>query len=300
MPRCAFLTADGLEGFVTDDDLVIAPLREAGVEVELVPWRARVDWGRFDAVVIRTTWDYQAAPDEFLTALRAIDRSGARLANDLALVRWNLRKTYLRDLAARGVTIVPTRFESGLRAGELRGRFDELGTRELVIKPVVGANAGDAYRLTPERLEARALELEAVFRDRGFLVQPFIPSVVEEGELSVVFFGGRHSHTILKTPKPGDFRVQEEHGSTVRAVEAGAELLAAADRAMAALDRRPLQGRVDLVRLADGGFAVMELELIEPALYLRMDPGAPARFAGALEEWLDGSARLRNGARRRG
>ena len=288
MPSCAFLTTDGLEGFVTDDELVLGPLRERGVEVTLVPWRSRAEWGRFDVVVIRTTWDYQAAPDEFLEALETIEGSGARLANDLELVRWNLSKTYLRDLRSRGVTIVPTHFGVGLRADDLRRRFDELGAGELVVKPVIGANAGDAYRLTREGLASRTPELEAVFRDRGFLVQPFIPSVVDEGEFSLVFFGGRHSHTILKTPKPGDFRVQEEHGSTVLAVHADAALLAAARRCLGALDRPPLQARVDLVRLADGGFAVMELELIEPALYLRMDPEAPARFVAAFGAWLSG------------
>jgi hypothetical protein len=286
MPVCAFLTTDDLEGFVTDDELVIAPLHERGFEVRFVPWRARVDWGGFDAVVIRTTWDYQSAPDDFLEALEAIDRSPARLANDLDLVRWNLRKTYLRDLGSRGVTIVPTHWGSGLRAADLTGRFGELGVGELVVKPVVGANADHAYRLTPEALEQRAEELEAVYQDRGHLVQPFIPSVVDEGEFSVIFFGGRQSHTILKTPKPGDFRVQEEHGSTIVSVVPDAELLAAAERAMAALDRVPLQARVDLVRLADGRFAVMELELIEPSLYFRMDPGAPSRFAAAFEQWM--------------
>jgi len=288
MPTCAFLTTDGLEGFVTDDELVLGPLRERGVEVALVPWRSRAEWSRFDVVVIRTTWDYQAAPDEFLEALGAIEGSGVRLANDLDLVRWNLSKTYLRDLCSRGATVVPTHFGAGLRADELRRKFDELGASELVVKPVVGANAGDAYRLTREGLEARAAELEVVFRDRGFLAQPFIPSVVDEGEFSLVFFGGRYSHTILKTPKPGDFRVQEEHGSTVRPVEADGELLAAARRCLAALDRTPLQARVDLVRLADGGFALMELELIEPALYFRMDAAAPARFVAAFEAWLSG------------
>jgi glutathione synthase/RimK-type ligase-like ATP-grasp enzyme len=285
---CAFLTTDDLEGFVTDDELVLAPLRERGVEVTLLPWRAGVDWRRFEAVVIRTTWDYQAAPGEFLEVLEAIEGSGARLANDLDLVRWNLSKTYLRDLRARGATIVPTRFGVSLCVDELRSRFDELGAGELVVKPVIGANAGDAYRLTRERLDLRAQELKAVFRDRGFLVQPFIPSVVDEGEFSLVFFGGRYSHTILKTPKPGDFRVQEEHGAAVRPVKADGELLAAARRCLAALDRTPLQARVDLVRLADGDFAVMELELIEPALYFRMDAKAPARFAAAFEAWLGG------------
>jgi glutathione synthase/RimK-type ligase-like ATP-grasp enzyme len=281
---------DDLEGFVSDDELVFGPLEELGWVVKPVSWRCSTDWNDFAAVVIRTTWDYQADPKAFLAALEVIDGSRARLANDLELVRWNLRKTYLRELQSRGVTVAPSHWGAGLRASELMALFSRFETSELVIKPVVGANADDAFRLTPESLRSRGDELEALYWNRGYLAQPFLARILDEGELSVVFFSGRHSHAIRKIPRPGDFRVQEEHGGSIEGVTADPALLAAAERAMAALGPAPLQARVDLVRLADGRFAVMELELIEPALYFRTDPGSATRFAAAFDRWFRGSS----------
>jgi hypothetical protein len=130
-------------------------------------------------------------------------------------------------------------------------------------------------------VQAQAAEIEAYFANRPLLIQPFERNIVDEGEYSLIYFNGRLSHAILKVPKSGDFRVQEEHGGDIRAVTAEAALRAAGDAAMQAVGRPLLYGRVDLVR-SGPTFRVMELELIEPALYLRMDPGAPARFADAI------------------
>ena len=117
------------------------------------------------------------------------------------------------------------------------------------------------------------------------MVQPFLSHVITEGEFSLFYFNGKLSHAILKTPKAHDFRVQEEHGGVIRAVEAESELREAGDTALRALDSVPLYARADFVRANHGGgFWLMELELIEPSLYLRMDAEAPERFAQALHE----------------
>jgi hypothetical protein len=282
MPRCAFLTMDSLAGFVSDDELAYAPLRNLGWQVEAVPWRQRdVDWSGFDVVVIRSTWDYQHAPDAFISVLEQIMRSGARLENALDLVRWNMSKTYLRDVENRGVRIVPTIW--GSEIGEVREEtiLERLGTDEVVLKPVVGANADHAYRLG--RGSAGWLEAAAAFAQRPYLAQPFISSIIDLGEYSLFFFGGELSHAVLKTPKPRDFRVQEEHGGIISAVTVSRELAMAGELALAAIAEVPLYARVDLVRLDDGSYGLMELELIEPSLYLRMDAAAPERFACALE-----------------
>src|SRR5689334_14121352 len=148
MRHCAFLTLDAPEGWVTDDELAQEPLRALGWEVTTLPWnRPGVDWSRFEAVVIRSTWDYHKRLDEFLATLETIDRSGARLANPLDLVRWNVRKTYLRDLEDRGLPVVPTLWAAGPDEDRLRGLFDELGTDEIVLKPVVSASAYDTFRV---------------------------------------------------------------------------------------------------------------------------------------------------------
>lgn len=286
MPRCAFLTMESLEGFVSDDELLLEPLARRGWDVEMVPWRRPdVTWSRYEAVVIRTTWDYPDAPDAFLRALEAVDRSPALLFNPLDLVRWNLRKTYLRDLQARGVSIVPTVWGRNLTKDRIAGIRDELATDRLIVKPVIGANASRLHLLGPDA----GGEEEAIrdLGDRAYLAQPFVSGVVEDGEYSLFYFGGEHSHSILKSPRDADFRVQEEHGGRIRAVRAGPDLLEAGRRAVSAVEPTPLYARVDLVPLTDGTRAVMELELIEPALYVRMDADAPERFAAAFQARME-------------
>jgi len=129
-----------------------------------------------------------------------------------------------------------------------------------------------------------------VFAERAFLVQPFMPSVVEEGEYSLFYFNGEYSHTILKTPKPADFRVQEEHGGIIKPMEPSAALRSAGRSVFDLIRPAPLYARVDLVRDGRGEFLVMELELIEPALYFRMDADSPRRFAAALNQIMDDQA----------
>ncbi|MEX2171843.1 MAG: hypothetical protein WD851_21160 [Pirellulales bacterium] len=284
---CAFLTMGDLGDYVTDDELAVEPFAQQGWQVEFVPWSdPTVDWNRFDAVVVRSTWDYQSNAGEFERTLVAIDRSRARLANELATMRWNLNKRYLRDLGTRGVPIPPTLWLHGLAASDLPAMFQQLRAEEIVIKPVVGAGAVDAFRLTLPQARDRGGELQRMFADRECMVQPFLPAVVEEGEFSLILFNGELSHTILKTPKPHDFRVQEEYGSTIRLVETEPALIAAAVAAMECVEPTPLYARVDFVR-HQGRFVLMELELVEPSLYLRMDGESPERFAAAFERWME-------------
>lgn len=290
MKSCAFLTMHNLTGFVTDDDLVLGELAARGWHVESMPWRDRtIEWDRFDSVVVRSTWDYQSDPVTFASVLATIDSSRARLANELSTMRWNLNKTYLRELDARGVTIPPTAWYSALDPEQADAVFDVLDADEVVIKPVIGANADDTYRLTRAGMRERVGELARVFAYRDCIIQPFLPAVVTEGEFSLMYFNGVFSHAILKTPKADDFRVQEEHGGLIRAIDPEPALRAAADAAIRAVSPVPLYARADLVRNGSA-FVLMELELIEPALYFRMDPASPARFAQAFDDWTARSA----------
>ncbi len=282
MRQVAFLTLSDPTGFVIDDDLAILPLARRGWKVETLPWnRPGVDWRRYDLVVIRSTWDYQHHADRFLDVLGKIENCGVRLENGSDIVRWNMHKTYLRDLAARGVEIVPTFWRDGLRAGELLPLFDELRGEEAVIKPVTSGNAEGAWRLDRRSAEAQAAQIEAYFADRPLMLQPFERGIVDEGEFSLIYLNGAHSHSVLKVPKSGDFRVQEEYGSEIVPVTPEPALLAAGNAAIAAVGQKLLYARADLVRSGDA-FRVMEMELVEPAIYLRTEPGAPERFAEAI------------------
>jgi hypothetical protein len=288
--RCAFLTTDDLSAFVTDDDLAVPPLERLGWSVDHVPWRADADWDAYDAVVVRSTWDYQDEPEAFDKSLQRISASRALLCNPLPLMRWNMRKTYLRDLERCGVPMLPTVWGSAPAVADLRALPVELGSDEVVIKPVVGANADHAYRVRRSTATAELERMARVYADREFLAQPFVEAVVSEGEHSLIYFGGSFSHAILKTPKQGDFRVQEEHGGLIRPTtpetllrQRSDAVIAALDAIIPALEVAPLYARADFVRTASNDFAIMELELIEPSLYFRMGAAAPARFAAALD-----------------
>jgi glutathione synthase/RimK-type ligase-like ATP-grasp enzyme len=284
--QCAFLTLDERGDFVIDDEHAVAPLADLGWRVSTVSWRQTgVPWSRFEAVVIRSTWDYWNDTPAFLEALARINRQ-TRLANPLDLVHWNLAKTYMRDLQGNGVAVVPTAWFDDLPPGAIRACAQRLGSDELVIKPVVGANGQDAFRISPQDAPQRLREIAEVFRGRACMVQPFMRNVLAEGEYSLFFFSGDYSHAILKVPAAGEFRSQEEHGAAIHSIEPEPKLLASGQAALAAVAPAPLYARVDFVRDAAGDFEVMELELIEPSLYLRTDPKAPARFARAIDRWF--------------
>jgi len=284
--RCAFLTLDDPTGYTIDDDLAVAPLGRLGWSVDDVPWRRTgVDWAAYDAVVIRSTWDYAKHVDAFLGALTRIAGSGVSLFNSLELVQWNIRKTYLRDLAERGVSIVPTFWRERLSRDGLRELLDEMGSDEIVVKPVIGASAHGAFRVSAATNAGELRAIETFYADRALLAQPFVRVIPTEGEFSLFYFNGEYSHTIQKRPRAADFRVQEEHGGSNVAVAARAQLLELGARVLDSLDETPLYARVDLVRANDAsGYWLMELELIEPSLYLRMAAEAPGRFARALHE----------------
>jgi glutathione synthase/RimK-type ligase-like ATP-grasp enzyme len=286
MKRCAFLSMDNLEDFFSYDHLLFEPLKAVGWLAEEVSWRKPdVDWNSYDAVVIRTTWDYQDNVEAFLACLQRIDASSAQLQNSFKIVEWNISKRYLRDLQNQGIHIVPTLWFDSFSLAELQLGFNYFNTSEIVLKPLVSANADHTYRLTPENLNNQAEQLQAVFAQREFMLQPFLSGIVDEGEYSLFYFAGHYSHSILKQPGAGDFRVQEEHGGKLKSIQPCEEMLTTARHCLAALPEDVLYARVDLVRHKKE-FAVIEIELIEPSLYFNMDTSSPQRFVDALIEML--------------
>jgi glutathione synthase/RimK-type ligase-like ATP-grasp enzyme len=280
--RCAYLTMEEIGNFVADSDLSIAPMAELGWEVEMLPWRRDVDWNDYDLVYICTPWDYQHDVEAFLGVLEAIERSSARLVNSLDLVRWNLEKTYLRELEMRGADIVPSIFFDCFDAHRVAACFSAHNTARIVVKPVVGANSDHIFVLTEPLPDDVVENLERTYERRPFFVQPFIDSVQSEGEYSLFFFGGDYSHAILKRPRPGDFRTQEEHGADILSIDAPPALIATARSVLGVVSPQPAYVRADFVRDTGTRFRLMELELIEPSLYFRTDPGSASRFATAL------------------
>lgn len=275
---------DSLENFFAYDDMAFEPLKAHGWLAEQVSWRKTdVDWSQYAVVVVRSTWDYQSDAAGFLACLDRIEASSARLENPLALIKWNISKDYLRDLQQQGINIVPTLWFESFNLQDVLPGFEHFASDKLVIKPLISANADYTYRLTEPSLSAMQQQLTQEFASRPFMLQPFLPAIVEEGEYSLFYFAGNYSHAILKRPKSGDFRVQEEHGGVLQSITPCDDMLTCARHVLAALPAEALYARIDLVR-HQGEFALMEIELIEPSLYFNMDPQAAQRFADAFVE----------------
>jgi len=286
MKKCAILSMDSLAGFETHDCLIDQPMQALGWQTELVSWRSNsVNWSDFSAVIIRSPWDYQDDMEGFLKVLSNIEQSTARLENSLAVVQWNINKSYLKSLAADNVTIVPTLWPEAFDAKNIEQYFEHFATEQIVLKPRVSANADNTFWLTKDNYQDKIAELTQAFASRELMVQPFIKAICEEGEFSLFYFNGQYSHAILKTPAQGDFRVQEEHGGVLLAITPETELVAVANNTMQAISKYHgdlLYARIDFVRHQDS-FALMEAELIEPSLYFNMDQGSPQRFAQAFD-----------------
>ncbi len=283
MTQIAFLTMDSLDDFVAYDHLVTEELQRHGVAVDEVSWRRTdVSWNDYPLVVIRSPWDYQQDPIAFLNVLKQIEAAGAQLQNPLSVCRWNYRKSYLQDLAAVGIRTIPTVWSDGLSERILAQAAAQLQSPELIIKPLIGANADFTERIPSLPAASQIRELIAAYAGKSVLIQPFLDHVLDPGEYSLIYFDGNYSHAILKTPAVGDFRVQEEHGSTITAVTPPAPVLELAQQTVAALPANLLYARIDVLLLDDLLPAVIEVELIEPSLYLSFHGEAPARFCAAI------------------
>ena len=282
--KCAFLSMDSLDEFECYDISVFPHLQSRHWQVEEVSWRIKEhNWDQYDLVVIRSPWDYQQDEEQFLDVLASIEASSAILANPLSVVHWNINKKYLRELELKGVEIVPTIWQSSFDTVNFLSFFSQLQSDELIIKPCVSANADHTYRINAENLSALSETLVPIFKNRECMVQPFMNSVIDEGEFSLFYFNNQYSHAILKTPKENDFRVQEEHGSRLKKIEPEPLLKEQSEKTLAAIDSNLLYARIDFVR-SDSGFALMEAELIEPSLYFNMDDTAPERFAVEIDK----------------
>jgi glutathione synthase/RimK-type ligase-like ATP-grasp enzyme len=258
-------------------------LRGKGLEVEVVVWHDEVHWASYDLVVIRSTWDYFDRLDEFLEWADHVD-SVARIINSPKVIRWNSHKGYLAELGEAGIPVLPS-LALAMGAARPVERMLASGWTDVVIKPAVDGGARGALKAPAASPEA-ADHLSRLVEAGDTIVQPFAPSV-ELGETSLFFFAGAFSHAVRKVPKSGDYRVQALHGGSEEMHEPTPDELEVAARAMAMAPDELVYARVDLIDVA-GRPTLMELELIEPDLFLRMAPGSVERFADAVTAQLSG------------
>lgn len=307
--RIALVTTDlDLPPFDTHGDVDRAPLTDAfarrGARVDHPRWDdPSVEWSGYDALLLRSPWDYATRTDEFLSWLAA--RDDQPVWNEPALVRWNIDKRYLDDLAARGVRVVPTHFADTIddvitavdhldsaTGVTTPGRDAGSGVSEIVIKPSISAGSRLTGRFRDRRHAMSELAAEILREGRTVMVQPCIASVAVDGELAVVAIDGVVSHTVRKGPilgpdgtlRGGCYREDIDTGTLD---DDSAALVAAATNAIRdirrtlGLDGDPLYARYDLVE-TDSGPLLLEAELFEPSLFFDALAGSADRFARAV------------------
>ena len=256
-------------------------LRFGGFEVTARPWTAPGDLSPFDAVLPLVVWGYHERYDEWLALLDHIEAERVRCINPPPLLRWNSNKTYLADLETKGVPTVHTFAVEALDEHALREARDRFGCEQLVVKPPVSAGATGTFRINAG--DAIPDEVAGC----RMLIQPFMASVAGDGEYSLMFFDGRFSHAIVKTPKAGDFRVQPHLGGTELPCAAPVGSIDLGIAALAAAPARAVYARVDMIADDDGTMRIMELELIEPSLWLQHAPDKGAGFTSAVRRAIE-------------
>jgi glutathione synthase/RimK-type ligase-like ATP-grasp enzyme len=263
-------------------DILRKGLAPNGFVLTPVRWvESGVDWTRYAAVMVNCAWDYQDRHDDFLATLDRIAALGVPVFNDSATVRWNIRKTYLREIEAKGVPVIPTLWPEAPTAADITEAMSVFGSDDVIIKRQVGGGARGQTRYTRANLPAPGSIL-----DRPGMIQPFIPAIATEGEYSFLFVDGDFSHALVKRPKSGDYRIQEAYGGTSQAIDPTPTDRAAAQLVLDVLDAPPLYARVDMVRGADGKLLLMELEVLEPYLFPKDGPQIGAMLGAALKRRL--------------
>lgn len=276
LPRFVTWEIPDVDALFDDDRRLIDALGRRGVDAEPLTWSDDVDWGSYDLAVLRSTWDYVDRLPEFLRALERIEGSGCRVRNPRDAVTWNSDKRYLDDLAEWGVPVVPVIRTAASDPDAAVRAVAAAGWRELVVKPTVGVGGSGVIRLPASGLADHLREVGG-----AMLVQPFAAAVADEGEYSYAVIGGEVSHVLRKRPAPGDFRAHGIYGGSVAAHAPVPEDLGAIRRIYELLPFDLDYARIDVVR-HDGRLAVLELELIEPILYLGLAREADERLAAAV------------------
>lgn len=273
---------------VKDEDiLLIEFFKNKGLNIHREVWtNTSVDWADYDLVLFKSPWDYHEDIIKFYNWLEHLNQLNIKTINPYEIIKWNSDKHYLKDIADSGLAIIPTLFvekNTSLRAASV---FNQLNSEKIIIKPCIGAGSKNTFILTPENITSHQIAIDEFLKKEAFLIQPYIQEIESEGEWSLIFFDGKFSHSVLKKPRSGDFRVQHTHGGSIHPIKMNDKHLYAAEKYIRQHAERCLYSRVDGV-IVNNTFLLMELELIEPFLFLSYDPMAFINYYNALVKLID-------------
>lgn len=280
MTAVALVTCAKLPDLPPDDQLLLAPLQQRGLQGVPVIWDdPTVDWSTFAAIVIRSTWDYHERLPAYEAWLAQVAQYN--LWNPYPVLKTNVRKTYIQNLEAQGIPTVPTVTLLPGNRQTLKEILTHYGWSEAVVKPVISAAGACTHKLSAAETAPYEETFAGLVASGGVLVQPFMPEIIAEGEWSLIWIGGHYSHALLKHPQSGNFLVQEHFGGTWEVAQPTPSVISQAAAVLDTIRYPLLYARVDGV-LHEGRFHVMELELTEPSLFMLAHPPSAEHFAEAI------------------
>jgi glutathione synthase/RimK-type ligase-like ATP-grasp enzyme len=287
MAHILFVTCEHWPQLLQSDSLVAQALVDRGHHVEAAPWQGA--FARFqsaDLILLRSQWDYHHDMAGFTTWLQRLAAAALQVYNPVALVRWNLDKSYLLDLQARGV-LIPASVVLQVGANP-EAIYQQHGWSSAVIKPLAGAGGHLVERVAYAELGAWAGQVRSQRAAGAWLIQAFMAEIHAQGELSLVFLDGVFSHAVVKQPQAGEFRSNDQYQGHIARVEPASAVIAQAHAVLAGLPVMPLYARVDGVITGTGAFCLIELEVNEPDLYFDYAPEQAARFAETIHAKVAG------------
>jgi hypothetical protein len=275
------VTYSEIPDLVPDDRLLLDELEARGLHAVPVVWDdPEVDWQAIDVCIIRETWDYHHRLPEFLAWVDTV-AGVTTLLNPAHVVRWNSHKGYLRELSGLGLPVVPTEWLDRASRADLGSFMSGNGWERVVVKPVVSADSFETILVTRDTLREGRAHLERLLPDREMMVQPFLQAVQSTGERSLMFIAGEYTHAVRRQ---APFGAGVGEMSQARLIEASGEEIALGYSILRAVGFDTLYARVDLAPDSEGVFRLMELELVEPSLFLRYSPEAVQKMAQAVEQ----------------
>jgi len=285
--RIAFVTSSVKPDFAANDLHAVDSLKLTGTEVRPLPWDVETaEWNSFDLVVIRSCWNYHLHPERFIKWIDQMETQKVKMFNPLKIARWNLHKGYLQDLESKGVSLPETIWLQKGTDENLSSLMKRRKWLKAVVKPAISATAFNTFLVSREEADQHQQKFESFLNQADMLIQKFMPEVQENGEWSMIFFDKKFSHAVIKQPAAKDFRVQNDFGGMATHANPPAFALAQAEKILALIDEPLLYARVDGV-ISENQFLLMELELIEPMLFLEQENGSARTFANAMMDFIN-------------
>jgi len=279
----ALLTSDNIpQSAKPDDKLLIEALQDYKIEARSVDWcSSEVIWSDFDAVLVFSTWDYYKDNSKFIATLQKIENMGVKVYNSPSIIQWNSCKKYLQDLEKLGLKTIETIYVSSFELENIKSILIEKGWDDCVIKPQISASGYHTYRFNLSNLKS----LQDILKnyDEEFMVQPFAEEIISEGEWSFVFFNNEYIHCVLKKPLEGNFLVQKGRNTPIQPPD---WMIREAQHINEIINLPSLKTRIDVIRRGNE-LRIMEIEMIEPGLYLQYFPGSEKKLAEKISEKLD-------------